>query len=87
VQNLRICTRQENNWNTRTFKKKGYKGVVYIKNRPACWKARITFNNKQIILGIFKDPEAAAKAYNEAAIKYFGEFACLNEIKKDASND
>jgi hypothetical protein len=31
-------------------------------------------------LGYFATEEEAAKVYNDAAIKYFGEFAWLNEL-------
>lgn len=31
------------------------------------------------LLGYFKDKLEAAKAYNEAAVNYFGEFARLNQ--------
>lgn len=30
---------------------------------------------KTVYLGVFTDKEAATKAYQEAAIKYFGDFA------------
>ncbi len=38
----------------------------------------ITFENKTIYIGQYKDEISAAKAYDRAAKKYFGEFACLN---------
>lgn len=89
-QNLRICTVQQNNWNRKGKSKRNktsiYKGVAYDKSHRN-WSSRICCNYKRIHLGSFPTEEAAALAYNEAAIKYFGEFACLNEIKKEASND
>lgn len=90
--NLRTCTNQENSWNRKVESKSkyiatsSYKGVSY-RNARNKWRASIQVNKKKLYLGFFKTPEAAAIAYNEAAIKYFGEFACLNEIKKETSND
>jgi len=36
------------------------------------------FEKKSIFLGYFKNEIDAVKAYDEAAKKYHGEFACLN---------
>jgi hypothetical protein len=33
-----------------------------------------------IVLGYCKNKKDAAKAYNEAAIKYFGDFAKINNL-------
>jgi hypothetical protein len=77
--NLRIATRSQNNAN-RLAKKNGtskYLGVCRIKNRDR-FQANITKDGKQYALGYFTTEEAAAKAYNEAAIRLHGEFANLN---------
>jgi len=83
--NLRLCTRSENMMNRR----KGpgnctsqYKGV-YKHDRPSyqrCFQSHIFVNKKLKILGYFYTEKEAALAYNEAAKKYFGEFARLNII-------
>lgn len=85
--NLRICTQSQNTKNQKIPKnnKSGYKGVsfdtwAYKKNLRKCWIARIKVNRKGINLGRFLTPEEAANVYNEAAVKYFGEFANLNII-------
>lgn len=88
--NLRICSHRDN---TRNSRKKGknntstYKGVcldswaVKRKLRKK-WIARIKVNYKGINLGRYLTEIEAARAYNEAAVKYFGEFANLNIIKE-----
>lgn len=77
--NLRVASRRQNNINQRLRKdnKSGYKGVHYIK-RDKAWVGAICIFEKRICLGYFKSAEEAAKAYDEAALKYFGEFAYLN---------
>lgn len=57
----------------------GFKGVVWLEKAKK-WMARIKFESNFIYLGIFIDKLDAAKSYNEAAKKYFGEFAYLNKI-------
>ena len=82
-ENLRLCSNKENTKSKNKSKSNtsGYKGVFFIKYRNKCWNARIGIDYKTIHLGYFYTKEDAAKAYNEAAIKYFGEFAKLNIIK------
>jgi hypothetical protein len=79
--NLRICTRSQNKMNIRITlaNSSGYKGVCWFK-RGQKWKAQIMVNGKNIHLGYFTCPIEAAKVYNEAAIKYHGEFARLNDV-------
>lgn len=58
-----------------------YKGV--FRNKSYCKKpfvAAIKYNGIYKHLGTFMTDTEAAKAYNQAASRYHGEFACLNEI-------
>ena len=81
--NLRLCSNAQNLHNRGANKNNPtkLKGVtIFEKNY---YRARITAFGKAIHLGLYKDPMAAAQAYNEAAIKYHGEFAKLNIIQKE----
>ena len=77
--NLRGATIKENtrNGSLRSTNTSGYKGVIWEK-RQQKWVARITVDDKQIHLGTFEDPKIASDAYDQAAEKYFGEFAAPN---------
>lgn len=81
VKNLRICNASQNSVNSE--KQKGtsstFKGVCWDKYINK-WKASITSEGKTRHLGRFKDEIDAAKAYNKAAIRYFGMFAKINII-------
>lgn len=79
--NLRVCTRAQNlmNRGKQRNNTSGFKGVSYHK-QCSKWMAFIKLNKRFINLGLFDTPEAAALAYNEAAKKYHGEFAKLNEV-------
>lgn len=57
-----------------------YKGVGIVPHSMFVkkWRARITVNRKEKHLGYFKSEISAAKAYDVAAKKYFGEFANCN---------
>jgi hypothetical protein len=54
-----------------------YRGVAWHKKHQK-WIANIMFAKKRIHLGYFQDKIEAAKAYDKAALYYFGEFAVLN---------
>jgi hypothetical protein len=79
LQNLREATIQDNNRNQglRRDNKSGFKGVSCDRKR---WRATIIVARKQIYLGGFATPVAAAHAYNRAAKLYFGGFAVLNRV-------
>lgn len=81
--NLRICTNAQNTKNRKASKNNtsGYKRVHWDKHTNK-WIAGITINRKTKYLGCFNVKEDAAKAYNEAAIKHYKEFAVLNEISE-----
>lgn len=95
-ENLRVASRSQNNYNSKKRNNKtseapvsNYKGVSYafiykpngkkyIRSKP--WKATGNLNKKSYSLGYFKTEKEAALAYNDFAIKYYGEFACLNDV-------
>lgn len=75
--NLRICTIKENLRNRRR-KPKGSSRFLGVTPSLKKWQACIGVNFKRIYLGTFETQEDAAKAYDSAAQKYFGEYANLN---------
>ncbi|MEK6879410.1 MAG: AP2 domain-containing protein [Nanoarchaeota archaeon] len=82
--NLRFCNNSQNHQNQGISKKNtsGYKGVNYIKSkwRVKRWRAQIRVNGKNLTIASFNTKEEAALAYNQAAQKYFGEYARLNFV-------
>ena len=81
--NLRICTPAQNAMNKKPYKNKTatrYKGVYTVTGCKNKWQAQINYNKKYLYLGSFDSQEKAAEAYNNAAIKYYGEFAHLNKV-------
>jgi hypothetical protein len=78
--NLRPANRRQQCWNAakRSDNQQAYKGVKLDK-RTGQVSARIKLYGKDTSLGTFgTDQVAAAKAYDAAAVKHFGEFARLN---------
>lgn len=76
--NLRLATNSENMFNADRPRHNttGYKGVY--RNSAGCrlpYQAAITVNRRKIYLGSFADPREAARAYDDAARRYAGQFA------------
>ena len=75
VINLRWATRSQNSQNTKLSSKNtsGTKGVSWNKNTNK-WKAQITINGKQIILGSFVNKDDAINIRIQRAKDAFGEY-------------
>jgi hypothetical protein len=80
--NLRNCTQSQNQKNKRASGKSKYLGVTHYKHRNKYdyIASQISMNGKIVRLGYFKTEKEAAIAYNEATLKYHGEFANFNKI-------
>ncbi|MGA2322624.1 MAG: AP2 domain-containing protein [Sedimentisphaerales bacterium] len=85
--NLRFATRTQNIRNRRKMKnsRSQYIGVYFSKQKGK-WETRIMYRRKRIYLGRYDSEIDAAKAYDEAAQKYFGEFARLNFPEQDENS-
>lgn len=82
--NLRIATRSQNAANRKKSKhsQQPFKGIQFDRKASKAhpWRARIAVNGARHWLGTYATPEDAAKAYDMAALYYFGEFAQINDI-------
>jgi hypothetical protein len=78
--NVRWVTKSQSCMNRREFKNSAvkYKGVSITTNGK--YRARVHVAGKTVFYKTFDTPEAAATAYDEAAKKYHGEFAVLNNV-------
>lgn len=81
--NLRVCTKSQNGQNRRIQlnNKSGYKGVWWDDIRKK-YSASLQLDGKNNFLGYYDDKTEAAKAYNEAAMLMFGEFALINDLEE-----
>lgn len=79
--NLRVATMSQNQWNKRKGRSGSstsrYKGVDWHRLGKK-WRARIVQYRVSRHLGLFVSEEDAARAYDAAARRLFGEFAALN---------
>lgn len=79
--NLRPATRRQQvcNRGLRRDNRARYIGVT-CRTRLQKWEARISHNGQYKYLGLHATDRAAARAYNQAALEHFGEFAVLNPV-------
>ncbi len=75
--NLRVCSQAGQVRNQRPIRggSSRFKGVT---RSPSAWIAQIKHGGRKLHLGSFREEEKAARAYDRAATKLFGAFACLN---------
>lgn len=88
-ENLRVCTKSQNQMNQAPKKKKDgsshskYKGVSRrVSKSIHPWRCRIAYNGTTITK-YFKTEREAAEEYNKLAILYHGDFAYLNRFEED----
>lgn len=81
IENLRPATSSQNKGNIPLLRnnRSGYRGVS-LNSRSGKWHAQIKIHGKQTYLGRTDTPQEAAILYNAAAIRYFDEFAFINEV-------
>lgn len=86
-ENLRFCNHSENLYNQSLQKGKSsqFKGVYWQKENKN-WVSRLKINGRNISLGSFENEISAAKAYDYAAIKHFGEYSRPNFPQGEATD-
>lgn len=83
--NLRLCGKHKENTRNRKCNNNnttGYKGVTHYPHKHLKFRARIQVEKHMISLGLFETAHDAAKAYDDAAKIYHGQYARLN-LKSD----
>ncbi len=82
--NLRFSTQANNccNAGIRKDNISGFKGVSWCSTMLK-WRVQVQTEGAKKSIGNYENKEDAARAYNEAAIKYHGEFAYLNEVPSE----
>ena len=72
-ENLRICTNQENLWNSSMYNDNEYRGTYKTSNNK--YIARIRYNQETIYLGTFDTQEEAFEVYKHKSIELYKEFS------------
>jgi len=80
IENLRVASNADNvrNQSLKKSNTSGFKGVHFSKQKNK-WIANIRTDTGRVHLGFFSCKLEAAKAYDNAAYKYHGEFAMTNK--------
>ena len=83
-ENLRVCTDQQNKWNSRAKRNKcssRYKGVTWQRAKKPFkggWQVTIMCRGERRYLGFFGREYEAVVAYNRAAARLFGGYGYIN---------
>ena len=75
IENLRPASRSQNNTNSKPYTDTGLKGVSFWGKK---FRATISLDGAKKHIGMFDTAEEAARAYDDEALRYFGEFAYFN---------
>jgi len=82
--NLMVCTLKERQRmlpKKRTSSSSQYRGVSFSAKEKK-WRAGIEVDGRSINLGNYRTEADAARAYNKAALKYFGDGAYQNPVDR-----
>lgn len=79
--NMRISTHRQNMQNMKRSRsnKSGFKGVSWRANLSK-WIAQARYKGEVKYLGLFKNVEDAARAYDTFTAKHYGQFALTNKM-------
>lgn len=77
-ENMRVCNKKENQHNRRGYGYCKYKGVSMASKTTFRARIYVCPEVGEISLGVYKTADAAALAYDAAALMLFGDYAWLN---------